>query len=109
MSDFRNPFSTDEHVFVDNCLRNTRDALIHVMASAVPGTPTYREADRTLAALDRLRAELDHDLRGTTSWERDPRGLTSKVYYGLVKFIGSPEAAEDHAQDDFAAWVLDGE
>jgi hypothetical protein len=35
---------------------------MHVMTSAVPGTPTYQEVDRALAALDRLRAELEHGI-----------------------------------------------
>ncbi|TCP58537.1 hypothetical protein EV663_12213 [Rhodovulum bhavnagarense] len=66
MSDFNIPLSTDDHVVIGNRLRECRDALMHVMTSAVPGTRTYQEADRSLAALDRLRAELEHDLRGTT-------------------------------------------
>ena len=73
---------------------------------------SYRDEygrEMTLVLVDRLRAELEHDLRGTTSCERDPRGLTSKVYYGLVRFVGSGDGPEEHWQDDFAAWVLDGE
>ena len=109
MSDFRIPLSTDDHVVVGNRLRDCRDALMHVLTSAVPGTRTYQEADRSLAALDRLRAELEHDLRGTTSCERDPRALTSKVYYGLVRFVGSGDGPEEPWHDDFACWDLDGE
>lgn len=109
MSDFRIPLSTDDHVVIGNRLRECRDALMHVMTSAVPGTRTYHEADRSLAALDRLRAELEHDLRGTTAYERDPRHLTGKVYYGFVRFVGSGDGPEEHWNDDFAAWVLDGE
>ena len=75
----------------------------------MPGTLTYQEADRSLAALDRLRAELEHDLRGTTAYERDPRHLAGKVYYGFVRFVGSGDGPEEHWNDDFAAWVLDGE
>lgn len=109
MSDFRIPLSTDDHVVVGNRLRACREALMHVLTSAVPGTRTYQEADLSIAALDRLRAELEHDLRGTTSYERDPRGLTSKVYYGLVRFVGCGDGPEEHSHDDFACWVLDGE
>ncbi|MBZ0130845.1 MAG: hypothetical protein K8F59_17240 [Rhodobacteraceae bacterium] len=109
MSDFRVPLSTDDHVVIGNRLRECRDALMHVMTSAVPGTLTYQEADRSLAALDRLRAELEHDLRATTAYERDPRHLAGKVYYGFVRFVGSGDGPEEHWNDDFAAWVLDGE
>lgn len=109
MTDFRVTLSTDDHVVVGNRLRACREALLHVLATAVPGTRTHVEADRSLAALDRLRAELDCDLRSTTSGERDPRGLTGKVYYGLVRFRGSGRGQEEHWHDDFACWALDGE
>lgn len=102
MSDFRVPLSTDDHVVIGNRLRECRDALMHVMTSAVPGTLTYQEADRSLAA-------LEHDLRATTAYERDPRHLAGKVYYGFVRFVGSGDGPEEHWNDDFAAWVLDGE
>ncbi|MEZ5784751.1 MAG: hypothetical protein R3D70_24915 [Rhizobiaceae bacterium] len=58
MTDFNVPFSVDDHVVLGNRLRACREALLHVVAAAVPGTLTHNEADRTLAALDRLRAEL---------------------------------------------------
>lgn len=109
MTDFRTRLTTDDHVVVGNRLRACREALLHVLTTAVPGTLTHVEADRSLAAMDRLRAELDCDLRGTTSYERDPRGLTGKVYYGLVRFVGSDGGQEEHWHDDFACWVLDGE
>ncbi|MBW7057920.1 hypothetical protein KY389_14785 [Paracoccus bogoriensis] len=109
MSDFRAPLSTDDHVVIGNRLRACREALLLVLTSAVPGTDTHREADRCLIAMDRLRAELDCDLRGVAHYERDPRRLTGKVYYGHVRFVGSGEGPEEHWNDDFAAWVLDGE
>lgn len=109
MTDFRTRLSTDDHVVVGNRLRACREALLHVLSAALPGTLTYVEADRSLTALDRLRVELECDLRGIASYERDPRGLTSKVYYGLVRFVGSGDGPEEHWQDDFAGWALDGE
>ena len=109
MTDFHLTLATDDHVVLGNRIRACREALQHVLVAAVPGTQTHVEADRSIAALDRLRAELDCDLRGITRGEGDPRRLAGKVYYGLARFVGSANAHEERWNDDFACWDLDGE
>lgn len=109
MTDFHLVLTTDDHVVLGNRVRACREALLHVVAAATPGTITHVEASRTIVALDRLRDELDCDLRAATSGERDPRGLMAKVYSGLTRFVGSGVAHEERWDDDFARWDPDEE
>ncbi len=98
--------TTDDHVVLGNRIRGCRDVLMHVVRQSLPGTSPHIEARQAVAALDRLRSELDCTLRVTTPRDRDPRHIADKVYYGPQRLIGSLAGYEERWNDDFAMWDL---
>jgi hypothetical protein len=109
MTDAPLDLTPDDHVVLGNRIRACREVLMHVVVTAIPGTTPHVEARRSIAALDRLRTELDCHIRMNTPRERDPRRLAEKVYFGAAQFIGSIASHEERWDDDFACWELEEE
>ncbi len=106
MNDYLLDITTDDHVLLGNRIRACRDVLMHVVMQSIPQTTPHVEARLAIAALDRVRTELDCNIRVVTPRERDPRRLAEKVYFGPHKLVGSMSGHEERWNDDFACWDL---
>ena len=78
-----------------------------LLAIAPPESETSRLARETIAAVDRLRTEMDCHMQITRPLRRDPRRLSRHVYGGQAHFSGCLAGAEDRALDDFAGWEME--
>jgi hypothetical protein len=71
--------------------------------------PTARSAAarETVAALDRLRSEMDCHLQVTRPCGAIRGADAAQVYGGLTRFSGCGTNAEEREKDDFAGWELE--
>jgi len=99
--------TTNDHVALGNRMRACREVMMHVVMQSIPRTTPHVEARLAIAALDRLRTELDCHVRVTTPRDRDPRRLAEKVYFGPHALVGSMAGHEERWDDDFACWELE--
>ena len=100
-------FTPWDHVVLGEKLRGCRGAVMGLLAVAPPDSETSRIARETIAAMDRLRSEMDCHLQITRPLRRDPRRLTQHIYAGPTHFAGCLTTEEERAQDDFAGWEME--
>jgi hypothetical protein len=96
-----------DHVGLGQRLRACREVVMDLLAAAPPDSETSRIACQTVAAVDRLRSEMDCHLQTTGALRRDPRGLTRHVYGGPTHISGCLVSEADRERDDFAGWELE--
>jgi hypothetical protein len=108
MSDIAPLFiGTDDHVMLGNRIRECREALMYLLRHSIAGSPHHREAKLAIAALDRLRSELDCHLQETTPRARDPRRLADRVYAGRERLVACLATPAERRRDSFAGWEMD--
>ena len=100
-------FTPWDHVVLGEKLRGCRGAVMGLLAVAPPDSEASRIARETIAAVDRLRSEMDCHLQITRALRRDPRRLTQHIYAAPTHFAGCLTREEERAQDDFAGWELE--
>lgn len=100
-------FTPWDHIVLGDKLRGCRGAVMGLLAAAPPESETSRIARETIAAVDRLRSEMDCHLHITRALRRDPRHLTQHIYTGPSCFSGCLTTEEERAQEDFAGWELE--
>lgn len=100
-------FTPWDHVMLGERLRGCRGAIMDLLAVAPPEGETSRLARETIAAVDRLRTEMDCHMQITRPLRRDPRRLSRHVYGGQSHFSGCLANADERALDDFAGWEME--
>ncbi len=100
-------FTPWDHVVLGEKLRACRGAMMGLLAVAPPDSETSRIARETIAAVDRLRSEMDCHLQTTRSLRRDPRRLTPHIYAGQTHVSGCLASEAECELDDFAGWELE--
>ena len=88
-------------------LRGCRGAIMDLLAVPPPESETSHRAREAIAAVDRLRMEMDCHMQITRPLRRDPQRLSRHVYGGQAHFSGCLAGAEERALDDFAGWEME--
>lgn len=100
-------FTPWDHVVLGKRLRECREAVMGLLIV----TPTDSEANRiarhTVAAVDRLRSDMDCHLQMTRPLRRDPRRISRHIYGGQTHISGCLASEADRKLDDFAGWELE--
>jgi hypothetical protein len=89
-----------DHVAFGNVIKAAYRTQSQVRAAYPKSSRASRAAVRTEKALGVLKSALDEEVHRLVPIERDPRHLTTRVYYGKP-FVAT---AHDDPNDAFAGW-----
>lgn len=96
-----------DHASLGQRLREAREATMGLLLVAPPNSKVSRIARETIAAVDRLRSEMDCHLQVTRPLRRDPRRMTRHIYGGLTHLAGCLASEAERDNDHFAGWELE--